>query len=280
MRDLRQWAEFATGGHVEQLDAQSVTTSDIRLWVAKLSRDGDSPRTLRRKLSALRAFYAYLIKRHGFTSNPAADIHSPKADKPLPVYVRQNEMAALLADDFDAGDFTEVRNRLILLMFYSTGMRTTELETLLDTNVNTQRGELKVLGKRNKERIIPFGDELSEMITLYRQLRDTTVGGAPTNEFFVRPDGQPLYRQLIYRVVHSALQGRTVAPRQSPHVLRHTFAGDMLNNGADLFSVQQLLGHKSLETTQVYTHITYQELKNNYQLAHPRAAKKGGTHGS
>jgi len=164
----------------------------------------------------LRAFYAYLIKRHGFTSNPVADIHSPKADKPLPVYVRQNEMAAILADDYDAADFTEVRNRLIILMFYSTGMRTTELETLLDTNVNTQRGELKVLGKRNKERIIPFGDELSEMITLYRQLRNTTVGGAPTNEFFVRPDGQPLYRQLIYRVVHSALQGRTVAPRQSP----------------------------------------------------------------
>ncbi|MDE5896041.1 MAG: tyrosine-type recombinase/integrase, partial [Muribaculum intestinale] len=107
-----------------------------------------------------------------------------------------------------------------------------------------------------------------------------TVGGLPPERFFVRPDGQPLYRRLIYRVVHGALEGRTVAARQSPHVLRHSFASDMLNNGADLFSVQQLLGHKSLETTQVYTHITYQELKNNYQLAHPRAAKKGGPHGN
>lgn len=280
MRDLSQWADFATGGHPEQLDPLSVTPSDIRLWIGRLARQGESPRTLKRKLSSLRTFFGYMMKRHGMMSNPAAELHSAKADKPLPVYVRQSEMASMLADDFDTGDFTSVRDRLILLMFYSTGMRSSELETLLDNDVNTAKGELKVMGKRNKERIIPFGEELSEMIAKYRNLRDTTVGGLPPERFFVRPDGQPLYRRLIYRVVHGALEGRTVAARQSPHVLRHSFASDMLNNGADLFSVQQLLGHKSLETTQVYTHITYQELKNNYQLAHPRAAKKGGPHGN
>ncbi len=279
MRDLRQWADFATNGHPEQLDPTSVTASDIRLWLGTLARQGNTPRTIHRKLSSLRAFFHFLTAQHQLTSNPTATLHAAKTDKPLPVYVRPAESASILADDLDTTDFTAVRNRLILLMFYSTGMRTTELETLLDVNVNTSKGELKVLGKRNKERIIPFGNELTEMITLYRHLRDTTVGGQPTTQFFVRQDGQPLYRRLIYRIVHNALEGRTVAARRSPHVLRHSFASDMLNNGADLFSVQQLLGHSSLATTQVYTHITYQELKQNYQLAHPRAAKKGGNYG-
>lgn len=280
MRDLRQWADFATGGHPEELDPMSVTTSDLRLWLGHMASEGDSPRTLRRKMSSLRAFFSYLAKRHGLVVNPADDLHQPKADKPLPVYVRQGEMSSILADNYDPADFTEVRDRLIMLMLYSTGMRTSELESLLDADVNTARSELKVHGKRNKERIIPFGDELTEMIDLYRRLRDATVNGIAAPQFFVRPDGEPLYRRLIYRVVHKTLEGRTVAARRSPHVLRHSFASDMLNNGADLFSVQQLLGHKSLETTQVYTHITYQELKKNYQQAHPRAAKKGGNHGS
>lgn len=280
MRDLRQWADFATGGRPDTLDPFTVTTSDLRQWISRLAREGDTPRTLRRKISSLRTFFGFLAKRHGMLSNPAADLHAPKADKPLPIYVRQQEMDSILADDLDPDDFISVRDRLILLMFYSTGMRSSELEGLLDADVSIPRGELKVLGKRNKERIIPFGDELTEMITLYRRLRDATVPGKPAPQFFVRPRGEPLYRRLIYRVVHGVLEGRTVAPRQSPHVLRHSFASDMLNNGADLFSVQQLLGHKSLETTQVYTHITYLELKNNYQLAHPRAVKKGGNHGS
>ncbi len=164
-------------------------------------------------------------------------------------------------------------------MIYSTGLRCSEIQGLMDKDVDTARGELKVLGKRNKERIIPFGKELSDMITTYRKLRDGTVGSTCQNEFFVRESGEPLYRKLIYNVVHKALAGNTVASRQSPHVLRHSFATDMLNNGADLYAVQQLLGHQSLATTQVYTHITYRELKQNYQQAHPRALKKGGDYG-
>lgn len=278
-RDLTQWIDFSTGGKPENMHPLDVTPGDLRLWVASLAKAGDAPRTIRRKIQALRAFFRYLMIRHGATSNPAAELELAKTDKPLPVFVRQEETQAVLSDDFDANDFTEVRNRLIILMLYSTGMRASELMGLLDADVDTNRGELKVLGKRNKERIIPFGEELSEMIALYRELRTETVPPPAADEFFVRQSGEPLYRRLIYNVVHDTLAGRTVAARQSPHVLRHSFATDMLNNGADLYSVQQLLGHQSLATTQVYTHVTYRELKHNYELAHPRAAKKGGDHG-
>lgn len=278
-RDLQQWIDFATGGKPQSLHPFDVQPGDLRLWVAALAKSGDSPRTIRRKIQALRSFFRYLMVRHGAHSNPAAELELAKADKPLPVFVRQDETNDILNEEFDRNDFTQTRNRLIVLMLYTTGMRASELMGLLDAAVDTEKGELKVLGKRNKERIIPFGDELSEMITLYRELRDNTVPPPPADEFFVRESGEPLYRDLIYKVVHNTLAGRTVAARQSPHVLRHSFATDMLNNGADLYSVQQLLGHQSLATTQVYTHITYRELKHNYELAHPRAAKKGGDHG-
>ena len=155
-------------------------------------------------------------------------------------------------------------------------MRCSELTGLLTRDIDLRRGELKVLGKRNKERIIPFGSELTQMITQYIDMRAQTVPQPDlTDEFFVRANGLPIYRRLAYSAVHNALAGRTDAQRQSPHVLRHSCASDLLNNGADLFSVQKLLGHNSLATTQIYTHITYRELKNNYELAHPRAHKKG-----
>ncbi|MDE6459066.1 MAG: tyrosine-type recombinase/integrase [Muribaculum sp.] len=185
----------------------------------------------------------------------------------------------MLDAEIDTDDFNQVRDRLIVDMIYTTGLRASEVTGLLDADIDTARGELKVLGKRNKERIIPFGPELAKMIAQYRNLRASTVPPPAADEFFVRKSGEPIYRKLVYNAVHNALSGHTVARRQSPHVLRHSFATDMLNNGADLYSVQQLLGHQSLATTQVYTHITYRELKQNYQQAHPRALKKGGHHG-
>lgn len=274
-KDLEQWIDFATNGNPATLQPRDVTVNDLRTWVAHLANNGIAPRSIRRKIQSLRAFYRYLMTYHGYISNPAADIVQSKADQPLPTYIRTQELNAILNEDWDKEDFIETRDKLILLMLYSTGMRSTELETLLDTDINTVKGELKVLGKRNKERIIPFGKELSETITLYRKLRDAYVE-TPSTRFFVRPTGQPLYRALIYKIVHNALAGRVHSTRQSPHVLRHSFATDMLNNGADLNAVQQILGHSSLATTQIYTHITYRDLKLNYQLAHPRALKKGG----
>jgi integrase/recombinase XerC len=278
-RDLTQWANFTTNSQPETLQPLDITTNDLRLWIATLSNNGDTTRTIRRKVQSLRAFYRYLIARKGASCNPAADLQLAKQPKDLPIHVRPNEISTIMDAPLDNDNFIDVRNRLILLMFYSTGIRTTELETLTDIHVNTHTGELKVLGKRSKERIIPFGQELAEMITLYRQLRDDLIPTAGSDRFFVRPTGEPLYRKLIYNIVHRALFGNVHTSRQSPHILRHSFATDMLNNGADITAVQQLLGHESLATTQIYTHVTLRDLKHNYELAHPRALKKGGHHG-
>lgn len=273
-RDLEQWAAFATGGHPERLDPMSVTTSDLRQWVARLAREGRSPRTVRRKIQALRALFGYLMRCHSLRSNPAADLDLARVDKPLPVFVRPDESRALLDAELDTTDFIAVRNRLVVDMLYSTGIRCSELTSLTDAGVDLARGEIKVMGKRSKERVVPFGPKLAELIELYRSLRDSTTGG-PTEYFFTRPDGQPLYRRLAYTIVNEEL-GPTTARRKSPHVLRHSCATDLLNAGADLYSVQQLLGHASLATTQIYTHVSYREIQQNYQHAHPRALKKGG----
>ncbi len=274
--DLNQWREFTTNGKIDTFEPCNITTYDLRMWVAHLASINMSPRTIRRKVQSIRAFYRYLNRYHGVTINPANELKLARIEKKLPIYIRPSETKAILDVTWDKDDFIATRNHLIMLMFYSTGMRCSELETLTDVNVDCSRNELKVLGKRNKERIIPFGDEMRETINIYRTLRDDIVGTTP-ERFFTRPTGEPMYRKLIYNIVHRTLTEAGIhSSRQSPHVLRHSFASDMLNNGANLNAVQQLLGHKSLASTQVYTHITYRELKLNYQLAHPRALKKGG----
>ena len=272
--DLKQWHEFVTSGGRYPFMPADTRVSDLREWIASVARSGCSQRTVRRKVQSLRAFFRYMMRFHGLAVNPASELTLARLPKDLPVYVKPEETGALLDEELDTDDFVAVRDRLIIDMLYSTGIRCQELIDLLDVNVDVAKGELKVRGKRNKERIVPFGPELQEMITLYRRLRDGYVSRA--DEFFVRPTGEPLYRKLVYNVVHDAMAGTVHASRLSPHVLRHSFATDMLNNGADLSAVQQLLGHTSLATTQIYTHITYRDLKLNYQHAHPRALKKGG----
>lgn len=276
--DLCQWEAFATDGGRYELRPETTTISDLRLWVASKSREGVSARTLRRKIQALRAFFNWMMRYRGLTSNPAAALTLPQTARNLPVNIRPEETEKIIdgADIVsEEMDFEEQRNSLIVELLYATGIRCSELVGLTDAAVDTIRGELKVLGKRNKERIVPFGAELSAKIESYRRARELKVGMASAS-FFVRADGRPVYRKLVYNVVHQALDGRVHAERKSPHVLRHSFATDMLNAGADLTSVQQLLGHSSLAATEIYTHISYREIKQNYQLAHPRAQKKGG----
>lgn len=271
--DLLQWRDAMTQGERKAFEPENYTLNQLRMWVAKLGKDGASPRTVKRKVQSLRAFYSYLMRHHGLLKNPAAEIVLARVPKELPVYVRPSETSEMIDGDvYDATDFKEMRNHLIVTMLYSTGMRCSELVDLLDVNVDTAKGELKVHGKRNKDRIIPFGEELTNLIDSYRKVRGE-AGLSDTREFFVRRDGRPLYRKLVYNVVHEAMSGTVHAQRLSPHVLRHSFATDMLNGGAALSSVQQLLGHSSLATTQIYTHITYRDLQNNYQQAHPRAQK-------
>ncbi len=271
--DLNEWAGWATDGKPDELDPMSVTQSDLRAWVAYLSRTGRSARTIRRKVSALRSFFRYLCRRHGMKSNPAAELQTARPDRTLPAYVRTRELNEVIDARIDPTNFIEVRNRLIMTMFYTCGLRCSELINLKDADINLHSSELKVNGKRNKDRILPFGSELSEMITLYRRLRPS--GPGPDGEFFTRENGLALYRKAVYNLVHSALEP-TSAGKRSPHVLRHTFATDMLNGGADLDAVRRLMGHASLSTTQIYTHVSLRDLKNNYQLAHPRAQRKGG----
>ncbi|MBQ5409683.1 MAG: tyrosine-type recombinase/integrase [Muribaculaceae bacterium] len=271
--DLEQWEQFLTSGK-EALDVKSVTTGDIRAWMLHLNKQGDSARTMRRKVQAVRSFYKWLMKQGMASDSPAAAVELARIPKRLPQLVRTSSMDELLDQEIDETDFVQVRNRLIVMMLYETGMRRAELLDLLDRNVDTASGELKVHGKRDKDRIIPFGTELAQAIDSYRLLRDELVSGC--EHFFVKEDGNPLYPMLVYRIVHRALQEVGVTSKRSPHVLRHSFATAMLNDGAAINSVKELLGHESLATTQIYTHVTFSELKNNYKLAHPRALNKGG----
>jgi len=271
--DLRHWCDFAAGG--DEPDLASVTLDDLRGWVVAMSSSGASARTIRRRIQSLRALYAWAMRRKGLSVNPASELVPMRIAAVLPSFIRPDETATVLDSDYDSDDFTAVRAHMILLLLYSTGMRASELIGLRDEDVDAERCELKVLGKRNKERIIPFAEEMRRTIGQYRSLRDRTVGFTP-EYFAVRPDGQPLYYGLLNRIVHGQLDGAVHSARRSPHVLRHSFATDMLNNGADLNAVQHLLGHASLATTQVYTHLSYRDLQNNYELAHPRAQRKGG----
>lgn len=274
---LRQWIEYTakTGKTaIEDIDFAAVTSGDIRAWAMSLAECGVSVRTVRWKMSALRSFYTYLCRYHGFSQNPASEVALAAVPKRLPNFILQHEtMRALSDDNIDTDNFEVFRDHLIVTMLYETGMRASEIIGLEDGAVDLSRGELRVIGKRNKERNIPLGNNISRAIAHYRELRTETVGVTATDTFFVRANGEPLYYGLLNRVVHRALDGNVSSAKRSPHALRHSFATDMLNNGADINAVQRILGHASLATTQIYTHITYRELQNNYKLAHPRALK-------
>lgn len=248
-------------------ELQQVTPEHVREWIASLSEDGLSARSIARKVSSLRAFYRYLTVQSVVTGSPVKEVRVPKVRKKLPVYLRRDTMDELL-DDVSYGDgFEGVRDKLIIEMFYNTGIRRAELIGLRDDDVRPD--EIKVTGKRNKQRLVPYGAELAGMIADYRKAR--SEAGFPASEyFFIKKDGEPLYPQLVYRVVKRALSQVSTLEKRSPHVLRHTFASVMLNNGAGLNSVKELLGHQSLASTEVYTHITFEELKQSYNQAFPK----------
>lgn len=263
--DLNQWLQYLGNDDVDPAD---IDINDLRGWVAHLAAKGLTQRSIRRKIQSLRAFFTFLMKRYDLKTNPAAELIPGRMAKTLPRVVAPEITSRVIDSPIDETDFKAVRDRLAIDMLYSTGMRASELTGLLDINVNCATGELKVLGKRNKERLIPFGRELREKIGQYRRLRPDSAA----ETFFVRPDGRPMTYESLRKIVHSEFAGSGASP--TPHCLRHSFATDMLNDGAGLNAVKDLLGHASLSTTQIYTHLSYSELKQNYQLAHPRALKK------
>ncbi|MCD6113375.1 MAG: tyrosine recombinase XerC [Bacteroidales bacterium] len=242
----------------------------IRSWIIDLIDNGISNRSINRKLSTLKSFYKYLLRNEIIDKNPMNKILSPKTTKKLPVFVEEEKMNLLL-DEVDFGEgFTALRDKLIVEMLYDTGIRLSELTNLKVSDVKINDSSLKVLGKRNKERIIPFCDRLRLIINEYLKQRKE-VNTENCEYFFITAKGKKVYPKLIYRIVNNYLSKVTTLQRKSPHVLRHTFATHMLNHGADLNAIKELLGHANLSATQIYTHNTIENLKNIYKQAHPKA---------
>lgn len=275
-RDITQFADWITTSEADEFEPCSVTTSDLRAWLGELAR-ASSPLTLRRKAQSIRAFFRWMLRIGEIRSNPAADLILAKAPKRLPEFVRETEIENIITKEAD--DFSKKRSRFILLMLYSTGLRQEELRTITDDDIDFSLREVKVTGKRSKQRIIPLPDPLLAKIKEWQQLRDSrypdTIPHRKQKPLIAGPHGF-LSKKTLYDIVHSAL-GESSTSRKSPHVLRHTFATTMLNNGADLDSVREFLGHSSLATTQIYTHLSFAELKRTYRQAHPRSENAGSS---
>lgn len=254
----------------EELSWESIDKDVVRRWMMSEMENGIVARTMNRKLSAVRSFYRYLLRMGEVMIDPTATLKNPKIEKRLPSFVREQEMDRLF-DEISFGEGYEAeRDRLVLLTFYSTGIRLSELLGLSVSDVNLDAQELKVLGKRNKQRIVPFGAELKQAFASFFRIRGAEV----TRDFgriFLRMSGMPMAAAEVRAVVKKYLSCVTNQQKRSPHVLRHTYATVMLNNGADLEAVKELLGHESVATTEVYTHTTFAELKKAYDKAHPRA---------
>ena len=268
-KDLSQFADFVQREH-SGLNMVSVDPDVVRLWIVSLMESGFSARSVNRKLSALKSFYKYLMRIGEVVSSPVKNILGPKMKKPIPSFVNYSEMLNVLDEDNFDDTFEAIRDRLILELFYVTGMRRAELIGVRDVDVDFAAGTILVTGKRNKQRLIPISDDLKEQLEDYMYKRDEEIENQ-TGFLFVKSDGKQLYPMLVYRVVNESLRGISTLSKASPHILRHSFATGMLNNGADINAVKELLGHSSLASTEVYTHTSFEELKNIYNKAHPRA---------
>lgn len=256
----------------EDIDFITLDSDLIRLWIIDLMDRGYTSTSVNRKLSALRSFYRFLLRRGLVEINPTLKVASLKNKKPLPVFVKEADMDRIIERSNFKEGFEGCRDRLIIEMFYTTGMRLSELIGLKDRDIDFYNSTLTVLGKRNKQRIIPFDVELKRDISEYINVRDEYLtGGNKSGSLFVLKSGEAMYPLKVYNLVKRSLAKFVSIKKKSPHVLRHTFATSMLNNDASLESIKELLGHESLETTQVYTHTTFEELKKIYEQAHPRA---------
>jgi integrase/recombinase XerC len=243
----------------------------LRAWFAELMAQGLSARSVNRKISSVSAFYSYLVKEGAIAQNPIEKIATPKNAKRLPFFYREEQLCALLDRDADGSSYEQQRNHAMIELFYGTGMRLSELTGLCCCDVDVAAQTVKVLGKGNKQRIIPLSPALCEELKRYLEAMSAQFAPLPGSPFFRTAKGARIYPGLAYRVVRASLEMQGVKGKKSPHVLRHSFATHMLNNGADLNSIKELLGHSSLSATQVYTHNTIEKLLKSYHSAHPHA---------
>jgi len=284
--DLRAWCEFL-GWETKDFDPAQLDAEDVKAWMIHMLDEGHSPRSVKRRLSAVKSLYRFLLSLNLVRVNITSTVIMPKVDKPLPIFFRESEMQSfkeqnqvpLFKEGINKEEWLEaVRDYILIEILYQTGMRRAELAALEDKDIDVQMRQIRVFGKRRKERIVPVGEQLMKQIEEYLQRKqeilseDNTIG-----TFLVRKkrNGEwvALGAAALYNIVRARMGDVSTLQKHSPHVLRHTFATTMLNNGADIRTIQTLLGHSSLEATQVYTHTTFEQVKQVYNAAHPRNKK-------
>ena len=267
--DLRAFKEFY--GNLEGCHSwKSVDSDIIRDWMESMMDKGNNATSINRRLSALRSFYRFALARKLVDKDPVHGVTGPKKGRPLPQFLKENEMDRLLDAESWMESFEDVRDRMVIMTFYETGIRLSELIGLDDSMVDFSNRQLKVTGKRNKQRVIPFGEELLATLRDYMKRRDKEVN-LQSEALFVTAKGQRMTSSQVREAVRKNLSKVCTLKKRTPHVLRHTFATAMLNNKAGIESVKKLLGHESLSTTEIYTHTTFEQLKREYYSAHPRA---------
>ena len=267
--DLKHFEKFAKDLS-DSFSWETVDSDMVRDWMESMMDKGNSAATVSRRLSALKTFYRFALARHYVESDPVYSIKGPKKEKPLPQFVKESEMDELLDRQAWGDDYNNVRARIIIILFYETGMRLSELVNLDDKDVNFVTSEIKITGKGNKQRIVPFGDELKNTLLEFRRLRDASVE-VKTPALVVSDKGTRMSPSKVQDIVRSNLSRVCSLKKKSPHVLRHSFATAMLNHHVGIENLKKLLGHASISTTEIYTHTTFEQLKRVYNEAHPRA---------
>ena len=267
--DLRAFKEFY--GNLEGCHSwKSIDSDIIRDWMESMMDKGNNATSINRRLSALRSFYRFALARELVDKDPVHGVTGPKKGRSLPQFLKENEMDRLLDAESWTESFEDVRDRTVIMTFYETGIRLSELIGLDDSMVDFSNRQLKVTGKRNKQRVIPFGEELLATLRDYMKCRDKEAN-RQSEALFVSAKGQRMTSSQVREAVRKNLSKVCTLKKRTPHVLRHTFATAMLNNKAGIESVKKLLGHESLSTTEIYTHTTFEQLKREYYSAHPRA---------
>ncbi len=259
----------------DTIDFSIVSAKQIRGWMVSLLSEGRTNKTVNRKLSTLKSLYRFLLREGIVDNNPANKVITPKISKKQPTFINEEKLNFFL-ETFDfPKDFSGIRDRLIIELFYYTGIRLSELKNLKEIAIDIFAKTIKVFGKRGKERIIPISENLLDLLSQYLNQKKN-IANADNRFLFVTEVGEPVYDKLIYRVVTKYLAYVTTAQKKSPHILRHTFATHMLNNGADINIIKEILGHSNLAATQVYTQNSFDKLRSVYKQAHPRAKLKEG----
>jgi len=265
LTDLNQFTTYIDAEFEIHKDVNEINFQIIRSWIASMLEKEISPRSVNRKISTLKTYFKFLLRNKFLKESPMLKVVAPKSKKRLPVFIEEDQMESLLTEITFEDGFIGQRNKLIIELFYVTGIRLSELINIKIKDIDFQNQLIKVLGKRNKERLIPLSPSMIRL--LKRFIKENQL-----NHFlFTNLDGNKLYTKLVYRIVNKYIGEISSVNKKSPHILRHTFATHMLNNGADINAIKELLGHANLSATQVYTHNTIEKLKTVYKQAHPRA---------